>query len=73
MTELEREKLDQLLLETNHIVQFTDRGWTVAHPIRERLNGSLFECRVFWDADDPGVRGKFELDTDGNLGGRYDG
>ena len=27
-----------------HIVNIGDDSWTIAHPIRERLDGELFEC-----------------------------
>lgn len=55
--------------DEQHLIQFTDDGWTIAHPIRERLDlDSLFDCRMRWDHDDPGVRGRFVLNDDGTLG-----
>lgn len=60
-------QLDAMLAETHHVIQFTDNGWTITHPLTERLDGSLFDCDAFWDRDDPEVRGRFELlfDDDG--------
>ena len=71
MTEQELwEAFQELIKEEEHLIRFTDRGWTVAHPIRERLEGTLFDCRVCWDNDyDPGVRGTYRLFSDGSLGG----
>jgi hypothetical protein len=66
-------KLESLLAERHHVIQFADSGWTISHPLRERLDGSLFDCPMFWDADDPGVRGRFWLLDDGTLGAQYDG
>ena len=63
-------RLEGLLAEDHHVIQFANQGWTIAHPLRERLDGSLFDCEVFWDADDPGVRGRFRLEDDGTLGDR---
>lgn len=71
MTWEEREKFDKLLAETRHVIQFTDVGWTVAHPIRERLNDDIFSCRIFWENDDPGLRGRFYLNEDGTVGEPY--
>lgn len=67
-----REKLarfEKLLAEKDHVIQFANEGWTISHPLSERLNGSLFDCKVHWDWDDPGVRGRFWLvyDEDGDL------
>jgi hypothetical protein len=30
--------------ETDHIVEFTDLGWTIQHPLRDRVEGALFTC-----------------------------
>lgn len=70
MTEQELwEAFQELIKEEEHLIRFTDKGWTVAHPIRERLEETLFDCRVCWDNDyDPGVRGIFRLFSDGSLG-----
>lgn len=52
-----------------HLIQFRDGGWTIQHPLTERLEGSLFECqRANWTHGDPGVRGSFVLNDDGELG-----
>jgi uncharacterized protein DUF6085 len=64
-------RLEQLLTEKHHVIQFGDDGWIIAHPLQERLNGSLFDCHLHWDADDPGVRGRFWLLDDGTLGEPY--
>lgn len=32
--------------ETEHIVEFRDSTFDVLHPLRERLNGELFDCPV---------------------------
>lgn len=64
-------RFQELLAEEDHVIQFTDRGWTIAHPVKERLDGSLFECRIFWEEDDPGWRGKYWLLDDGSLGEPY--
>lgn len=71
MTETERIILDQLLEETYHVIQFTDTEWIIAHPLRERLNGSLFDCRILWNDGDPGVRGRYVLQENGDLGEEY--
>lgn len=62
-------RFEDLLVEERHVIQFGNGGWTVAHPLNERINGTLFDCKVHWDWDDPGVRGKFwlEYDEDGVL------
>jgi hypothetical protein len=57
------------LNEHRHVIQFRDDGWTIAHPLPERLDGSLFDCPMIWRDDDPGVRGRFWLGEDGTLGG----
>lgn len=71
MTEQELwEAFQELIMEEEHMIRFTDRGWTIAHPIRERLEGTLFDCQVGWGNDyDPSVRGVFRLFLDGSLGG----
>ena len=30
--------------EAHHVVNVGDETWTIQHPMRERLNGELFEC-----------------------------
>ena len=32
--------------ETEHVVQFDADGFTVRHPLRERLDDALMECRL---------------------------
>lgn len=29
---------------SEHVVKFTKDGWTMQHPLSERLDGSLFDC-----------------------------
>lgn len=37
----------------NHYVNFTGHDfWTVQHPLAERLNGSLMDCKINNDVDD---------------------
>ena len=56
--------------DERHIIQFTDDGWTIAHPLSERRDlDSLFDCDLQWDGDDPGVRGRFVLIDNTTLGG----
>jgi len=47
--------------DETHQIEFRDDGWTIIHPIKERLDGSLFDCRARWNAAEPGVRGRREL------------
>lgn len=35
--------------ETDHIVVFGEQGWTVRHPLRERLNDDLLNCDIHGD------------------------
>lgn len=65
-------QLEHLLAEKDHLIQFADTGWTIAHPLRERLNGSLFDCSLRWNDDDPGVRGRFWFLSDGTIGEVYE-
>lgn len=48
-----------------HRIQFRDDGWTIEHPIKERIEGSLWQCKLNWDGDDPGLRGVYDLSDDG--------
>jgi len=32
--------------ETEHVAEITDDGWTLKHPLRERLGGDLFACEM---------------------------
>jgi hypothetical protein len=60
--------------DAGHLIEFRDDGWTVQHPLVERLGGSLFDCPLSkWSHDDPGVRGRFELRPDGTLGNEFSG
>lgn len=46
--------VDELLsdTETEHVVVFTDHGFTVRHPLRERLDDRLLLCHLHaWIAD----------------------
>jgi Family of unknown function (DUF6085) len=65
-------KLAALLAERHHVIQFSDDGWIIAHPLRERVNGSLFDCSLKWTGGAPSIRGRFWLLDDGSLGGRYE-
>lgn len=56
-----------LLAEERHIVYFRDEGWTVQHPLRERLDGNLFDCEFTWGHGDPGFRGAFYIGPHGGL------
>lgn len=54
--------------ERRHEIEFRDDGWTIAHPLHERIEGTLFDCRRQWFDTDPGVRGRFYLNDDGSIG-----
>lgn len=32
--------------ETEHLVTFTDEGWTIRHPLRERIDDQLTKCAL---------------------------
>jgi hypothetical protein len=64
-------RLEELLAEEHHVIQFSDNGWIISHPLRERLDGSLFDCSAKWKDDDPGMRGRFWLLDDGSIGEPY--
>ena len=57
----------KLFAESRHKIKFNDNGWTIEHPIIERLSGTLFTCPIKWERGDPSVRGTFWLDYDGTL------
>jgi len=41
--------------ETEHVVQFGEAGFTIRHPLRERLDDALMECDLHaWCAELPG-------------------
>lgn len=45
--------------ETEHIIIFDSRGFTVQHPLRERLDGELFGCSVHQQIrDNPESQGR---------------
>lgn len=53
-----------------HLIEFRNDGWTIQHPIAERLDGSMFDCPMAnWDGGDIGYRGQYVLyqDDDGQL------
>jgi hypothetical protein len=69
---LEAERVRYLDQPTDdrHIIDFRNDGWTIQHPVRERLDGSLFDCDMSnWDGGDIGYRGRYVLlfDEDGQL------
>jgi hypothetical protein len=61
--------------ETEHVADFTDDGWTLKHPLHERLDDGLFACGAgsalacFAEAGTlpPPGRWRFRLDADGTL------
>lgn len=67
-------ELQRQLKETRHLIQFTDVGWKIAHPLCERLNlDTLFSCPISWIGDDLGLRGRFWLNDDSSVGESYRG
>jgi hypothetical protein len=51
--------------ETRHMIELRDDGWTIQHPVHERLDfNTLFDCDVRWISEDLGVRGRFYLEWD---------
>jgi hypothetical protein len=60
--------VEGLLEDRRHIVQFEEDDWMIAHPLAERLEGSLLDCPMRWDEPDPGLRGRYWLHDDGTLG-----
>lgn len=50
--------------DTKHIIELTYTGWTIQHPLHERVTNSLFDCGVSWTAGDVGVYGRFNLEWD---------
>lgn len=61
---------DERLAERRHEIEFREDGWTIAHPLHERIEGSLFDCQRQWFDVDPGVRGRFYLEDNGSIGAR---
>lgn len=53
-----------------HLIEFRNNGWTVQHPLKECIDGSLFDCPMAnWEGGDIGYRGRYVLyaDEDGQL------
>jgi hypothetical protein len=38
--------VEGLLEERRHMIDFDEAGWIIAHPLAERLTGSLFDCQM---------------------------
>jgi Family of unknown function (DUF6085) len=55
------ELLDEEAAAAQHVIVFTDDGWTVLHPLTERLDESIVGCPFRWTGPDPGVRGRFVM------------
>jgi hypothetical protein len=55
-------------MDPRHQVEFRADGWTVAHPLAERLDGSLFDCPVEFSYLDrpPSLLGRFWIESDGS-------
>ena len=49
------------LFDRRHLIELRPDGWTIQHPLHERLEGSLFDCAATWDLDDIGMHGRFVL------------
>lgn len=63
-------QLRELFADDIHLIRFTDDGWTIAHPLSERLeHATPFDCPVRWTGADPNLRGVFEFEN-GALGQR---
>lgn len=50
--------------DPHHVIQLTPDGWIIAHPAQERVDGSLFDCKVRWTGGDVGMYGRFVLEWD---------
>jgi hypothetical protein len=37
------------LAEDRHLVRFTETGWTIQHPVAERMVGMLLDCEIHRD------------------------
>lgn len=61
--------------ETEHVADITSDGWTLKHPLRERVGDGLFACgagRALAQFDEAGKlpapgRWRFRLDADGTF------
>jgi hypothetical protein len=62
--------VEGLLEDRRHIIQFEADDWIIAHPLAERLEGSLLDCHLRWDQGDPELRGRYWLNDDGTVGER---
>lgn len=71
LTTSQLQQIAELLEEDFHVIQFTNNGWTIAHPLVERLELSLFDCTFNWKGEDPGYRGIFYLHDEETIGGIY--
>lgn len=61
-----------LLEEDRHMINFDAHGWTIQHPLKERLDGDLFNCAIMSitravNVNDNGIRGTFWLNNDGTI------
>ena len=63
-------ELRQLLADRTHLVEFHQDGWTVLHPMSERLDGSLLDCTVSFHHLDgpPSTLGLFYVTDEGEIG-----
>jgi hypothetical protein len=53
---------DVTMRDDHHLIELRQDGWTIAHPIRERLDlDTLFDCQAYWRDGDIGVYGRFQL------------
>lgn len=50
-------KIGVLLADRDHRIQFRNDGWTIEHPLSERLDGTLLGCPFKWTDGDIGIRG----------------
>lgn len=56
----------------NHVIQFDENGWTIQHPLIERLKGSLFSCPMKWQGGDLGLRGRYMMLGNFHVGDEID-
>lgn len=56
-------------LDHVHLIEFTDSGWTIMHPLEERMGGPdvVFECPMTW-SEYTDLRGRYVLNSDGTPG-----
>ncbi len=50
--------------DDRHLIRFTNDGWTIQHPLRERIDGTLFDCEVRWTWGHEGFMGVWEIGYD---------